>query len=141
MKNCGATTDDGCFHNIGGEMKYLNGRKHTTNFNNSEYYRFISSDGMMWMFEKEESSDIARIGGLIVDVNGKKEPNVIGRDIFYFNLFANRGFSPFGAYAHYNTNTAITNTQRDAASYESCSTSANGWMCTAKVLSENAMNY
>lgn len=67
-------------------------------------------------------------GMFIVDVNGNKKPNQLGRDVFIFCL-TNKGLAPAG---------------RDNNS-ANCSTSTSsvwgGADCAAKVLTEGAMNY
>jgi hypothetical protein len=145
MKNCGNSSDKGCWHNLG-SIKYLNGTDGYGGYDNgSARYRFITSDGMFWVFAKNSLKPPERIGNFQFDVNGKKAPNIIGRDIFEFEVFPNKGIAPAGAYDHGNENTTLTNERRDSTtSIYGCSkesTNQGGWMCAAKVLSENAMNY
>jgi hypothetical protein len=138
MKNCGMTTDEGCFNS---DMKSMNNVVMDF-YNSTSVYRFITSDGMLWSFGKPGLAPPARMGYFIVDVNGKKAPNIVGRDSFAFNIHKNKGLVPQGVYLTDDENTPLTNEQRDAASGEGCSTAGGeGWNCTAKVLSENAMNY
>lgn len=64
------------------------------------------------------------IGRVIIDVNGNKPPNVMGRDVFFFILVNGKGFVPAGS-----------------ESTADCNFSERGIVCTAKVLREGAMNY
>jgi len=62
-------------------------------------------------------------GAIILDVNGSKEPNTIGRDTFYI-VFSKTSTQPFYFPA------------------TDCATGTNlGISCSGKVLSENAINY
>ena len=58
---------------------------------------------------------------VLVDVNGAKGPNVVGRDTFFFALKED-GLFPTGC------------------DYNNCAPSS-GWGCTCKVIRENAINY
>jgi hypothetical protein len=145
MKNCGTTTDKGCFYSSN-EIKYLNGTVNTNNYNTNYYYRFIGSDGMLWRIWRDNFTDSARMASIYVDVNGKKSPNTVGRDIFLFSLFPNKGIVPFGLYDQNDDNIVLTTEQRDGTGQFGCNTTLAtgvnyGENCAAKVLSENAMNY
>lgn len=59
----------------------------------------------------------------MVDVNGKKKPNKVGRDIFFF-ILTNTGLVPAGV-----------------DSNDDCKTSGLGLTCAQKVLTEKAINY
>ncbi|MGN0031038.1 MAG: type II secretion system protein [Candidatus Gastranaerophilaceae bacterium] len=68
------------------------------------------------------------IGLFYVDVNGDREPNILGRDIFGFAL-SDKGLIPFGANdKSKNCNPSINN-------------NTSGYGCTYKVLKEKAINY
>ncbi len=59
-----------------------------------------------------------------VDLNGDKDPNTLGRDVFAFAL-TEKGIVPAGF-----ANNSIR-----------CKTTSTGWDCAAKVLKENAIKY
>jgi prepilin-type N-terminal cleavage/methylation domain-containing protein len=59
-----------------------------------------------------------------VDLNGDKDPNILGRDVFAFAL-TEKGMLPAGF-------------ANDSAH---CRTTSTGWDCAAKVLKENAVKY
>jgi len=114
-------TEKGCWPEAS-ERSLLNGDKWPADFNTSAYYRFITSDGMAWAYYGT---------GFDVDVNGLKGPNRVGRDIFYFYAHGNPlSFKPNGWYwssVDINAN---------------CNTSTgDGWICGAKVLTEGKMDY
>ena len=60
----------------------------------------------------------------IVDVNGAKKPNQIGRDIFWFVLYNNGKLLPYD-----------TNDTSD------CNINGKGYSCAARIINEGKMNY
>jgi len=147
LKDCGAGTDDGCF--VGkDEWKALTGTLRSDNYNTSSRYRVITSDGITFLFWKSGTtiSTQERIGRFYVDVNGRKGPNTIGRDIFCFNIHPTIGIKPRGGFSGSDESDPIpTNEANDPDDPYSCNVkcigSDCGWNCTAKVLAEGAMNY
>jgi len=133
LKNCGATTEEGCFAK---GLTYLNGS--TWGNLNASDYKIVTSDGMSWAYYKSGSTTpLTWRGTFYIDVNGLKGPNRYGRDMFIFDVFpSNLGIKPFGSYGADGV-TPISTSDVDA----DCSTSARGYYCAAKVLSEGAMNY
>ena len=83
-----------------------------------------SVDKLSPLFGLTEDDTRNAIGRVIIDVNGNKPPNVMGRDVFFFVLVNGKGIIPAGA-----DNSA------------NCNKNNYGYTCTAKVLRENAMNY
>ncbi len=72
-------------------------------------------------------------GIFIVDINGQKGPNQVGRDSFYFHI-TKQGVSPMG--------TSDDITYSTAGGDPECDSSVdNGQGCTAKILQEGAVNY
>jgi len=134
LKNCKATTEEGCFAE---EITRLDGSTYS-DLNTTSHYRIITSDGMSWAYLKYGNTTPLLVQGwLYVDVNGLKGPNILGRDIFMFLVFpSNLGIRPVGSYDA----DGITPT---STSYVDafCNTSFWGDYCAAKVLSEGAMNY
>ena len=138
LKNCGATTEKGCFPE---GITWLDGSSWDTDSatrNTIRNYRIVTSDGMSWAYEKSSNTTpLASRGFFYVDVNGLKGPNRYGRDIFYFDVFpSNLGIKPHGSYV-WNGITPIETSEVD----DDCSASGSGWYCAAKVLAESAMNY
>jgi len=132
LKNCGATTDSGC---TASNYK-LKDNTNWGNPNRSEYYKILTSDGIAYFYyvPTDRTDNNRTIGWILVDVNGKKGPNVRGRDFFRFNLYRYYGIKPHGTY----------NSDDDAylsADRVDASCLNTGIYCTAKVLSEGAMNY
>ena len=112
------------------EMKYLNGTAVTDNSG----YTMITTDGMCINYSSGgcDGKGIADgnpsskdkhltncMGRFLVDVNGEKGPNVVGRDIYYFGLVKGLGILPAGI----DNNSAM------------CTKSSTGADCAAKVVS------
>lgn len=62
---------------------------------------------------------------IIVDLNGPKKPNILGRDTFLFIRISGKGIMPYG----YEQNDNIINND--------CSKTGKGYMCAAKIIKEN----
>jgi len=135
LKNCGATTEEGCFAK---EFTWLDGDS-AGNLNSTYYYKIVTSDGMSWVYFNASTgvTPLERRSWFWVDVNGLKGPNRYGRDIFTFDVFSsNLGIKPSGSYEF----NGVTPTPTSAID-TSCNTSSDGGNCATKVLSEGAMNY
>ena len=134
IKNCGATTEEGCFAE---ELTLLDGST-WGNLNSTSFYRIVTSDGMSWVYARAGGTAPLALRSIFwVDVNGLKGPNRFGRDIFEFPVFpSNLGIKPAGSY-EFNGVTPTPTSTVDA----SCNTSSDGGNCATKVLSEGAMNY
>ena len=135
LKNCGATTEKGCFAE---GLTLLDGGSEGDH-NSAYYYKIVTSDGMSWAYQKIGGGPASQypIGIFYVDVNGLKGPNRWGRDIFQFDVFPLKlRIKPEGSY--YRTDVPVPISDVDS----NCNTSSGaGAFCTAKVLSEGAMNY
>ena len=135
LKNCGATTEKGCFAE---GLTLLDGGSEGDH-NSAYYYKIVTSDGMSWAYQKIGGGPASQypIGIFYVDVNGLKSPNRWGRDIFEFWVYpSNLGIKPRGSYDTDGI-TPIETSEVD----DDCSASGSGWYCAAKVLAEGAMNY
>jgi len=142
LKDCGAVTDNGCFHGLN-ETKDISGNVSAAHWDTIGWYKFITSDGIAYAYATTSATPDASYPAIFsVDVNGKKGPNMIGRDIFQFNVFKKAGLKPFGVLADHDENIKITTDELNAASGYGCnSKGGEGWYCAAKVLAEGAMNY
>jgi len=126
-KGRGASVD-GCWH---GDRKwtYLNGSLATANSGGG----FIMKNGAMVVFQMDRSDctepagAYKKCGSLHVDVNGMKEPNTIGVDIFGANITKN-GLMPFRAEKLYDPEMDCNPNNRFAQN--------RGWGCSAKYLAE-----
>ena len=125
QKDCG--TSSGCL-GYKSVVKLLKGSNHDTNYDtNSNYYKVILMDGSaMWFrgattYCKTTDGGISNTCGVFLyDVNGSKEPNTIGIDIFVFLL------TPQGIYPSFNND---------------CNKTSAGWGCSQYIIQKGNMNY
>ena len=118
-KECGSVT--GCFAY---SVKQFSGKVIDNEYGASKNRKLILNDGTQisfnyWKFTN--ACDGNYCAEIVVDINGEKLPNVIGRDIFMFYL-KESGLYPAGC-----------------DSYK-CPTGG-GYTCACKVLREGVMNY
>ena len=124
-KDCG--TDSGCFtQNV---VRVKSGSIDPTERDGSNFYKLIIADGTQlniansWTYPQCDFNLYGNSNVCVlfqVDVNGAKNPNQIGQDVFLFVLKEN-GLHPSGC--------------------DSDACDNNGWGCACKVLRENAINY
>lgn len=161
-KNCGISPNQGCWSSS--VNTYIDGQGTGTNIvdynaNVGAAYQFVTADGMSVLLHNYGdassgfSADCANAwsnsgsgymsktcGIVLVDVNGLKKPNYIGRDIFSFWITSAKGVILY-------PNGAEDDKQGGAGSYwwdgttKRCVTN-NGWQCTGRVVEEGwEMNY
>ncbi len=109
----------------------------------------------IYSYRFNKSSDVY-MGSFKLDINGPKNPNTVGRDIFVFHLFNDGIVIPNGSQKYsdymlaknpeYYANLDITSRywRTTESANDKCTTddsSARGQMCAARVLEEDAMNY
>ncbi len=98
-------------------------------------YQFVLPDGVVLGFKFTVSTSGVNWGApsalsFTVDVNGKKKPNIVGRDIFYFYLDNSTGkVLPF-------ISDESTNQYANT-----CETNKSGHSCAYRVITEGKMNY
>ena len=129
VKEC--KNETGCFPSV--MYKRLNGNNYNNIDTNTNKFsrKFVLNDGTLVTFDDQNFSpdcsamtDGARTCiEIFVDINGAKNPNQWGRDLFEFVLTEN-GLVPTGC----SSNTCNT-------------TTSDGWYCACKVLREGAINY
>ena len=123
-KECLLTT--GCF---AGTYRHMDNTSIVLTNSTARYNLILADGSVMSVYNNPVSSDCSNSGSgtnnaclsVLVDVNGAKGPNVVGRDTFSFALKED-GLFPTGC------------------DYNNCAPSS-GWGCTCKVIRENAMNY
>ena len=113
-KDCGYDKD-GCFAD---NVKQLNGISERDFNKIKSYYNVILSNGMSVSIEPYVDSTLL-LGKFWVDVNGSKQPNVVGRDIFLF-MFEGAKVKGYG-------------------DYKNCK--INGYSCADWILSNGNMDY
>lgn len=110
---------------------------------------YLSKKGALYIFKKSEDEDknmsdaealakgtnlSKKAYDLVIDVNGAKKPNTVGRDIFGFAVGDDGHLYPYGGedYAKYSE----TGTWKDNEGAYSCTdgNSVSGWGCTARLI-------
>ena len=122
-------TEPGCIGYKNG-IHLLNGTYRNINYDTDFiYYKVILADGScIWIRRTDNNLYCAETDGghdnvcgvVFFDVNGAKEPNVVGKDIFIMYL---------------KSNTTVPSINND------CNRYGNGWGCLNKILLEGKMNY
>lgn len=124
LKACSISRDEGCWH-TDGVAKWLNNTP-APNWGGAQ--GLILSNGAFVVFSTDDPNcqknygSVYVCGYMAVDINGFKGPNIVARDIFRIWI-QEYGIKPFGI----------------PGDSQSCSPNGDG--CTAKVLTENAINY
>ena len=110
--------------------KFLNKSKVGSNMRDGK--TLITADGQIiscvntvsntYGLSSEDADNI--ISRIFVDVNGNKNPNILGVDAFCFYLIKGKGIVPAGM-----------------QSWSTCKKTGNGYGCAARVLKEKKINY
>ena len=102
--------------------QYINKNNKSVTTSDGISYSYALKPGHIYGISEDDINNT--IGRIIVDINGNKKPNKVGRDVFYFYIVNKKGVLPAGA-----------NNSSD------CIISDTGNSCAGRVLKENAMNY
>ena len=91
------------------------------------------------------------LGYIHIDINGRKGPNIIGRDLFEMEIYNDGRVLPCGSKAAYQEMAKYQNkdfetllSERHWSKIDACSntTTLNGYRCTSRIIEENwKMNY
>ena len=125
VKDC--ETNSGCLGYTERVIR-LNGQQHGYNYDtSSQHYKMILNDGSyIWIrgsnstYCKSAGNMDYLCGAIFFDINGNKQPNTIGKDIFQFAI------TPY----------AIKSNVSD-----DCNTNGIGWGCSGYILQNNNMDY
>lgn len=120
----------GCFTEL--PLKALNGTNIGTY--DGKNYTLRTADGYSYQYTPgaitantygiEEKDAQMAFGTFLVDVNGNKRPNTVGRDLFYFVYIEDKGIIPAGFYDHTN-----------------CNKEGTGYACAGRIMKETKMKY
>ena len=89
IEDCGVGEKSDCAPGDNGKFKDLTGRKRTEDFSSSDYYSFRLNDGTAVALRITNACNNLDTNCVefYIDTNGKKYPNTLGKDIFYFAGF------------------------------------------------------
>ena len=132
-QNC--KNNGGCFGNEYAQ-KTLAGQAGNKYQTDKGWYTFATADGMLWAAKafdgcnRTESNYVKNSCAYFeVDVNGQKEPNMVGVDTFAFTVNGDGQVYPLGGCPGCN--------EDDCKSGEG----GNGWGCTAKLIREGKISW
>ena len=93
IEDCGVGEKSDCAPGDNGKFKDLTGRKRTEDFSSSDYYSFRLNDGTAVAIQLKTKAECisseSSCMNFYIDTNGKKYPNTLGKDIFYFAGYGN----------------------------------------------------
>ena len=93
IEDCGVGEKSDCAPGDNGKFKDLTGRKRTEDFSSSDYYSFRLNDGTAVAIQLKTKAECisseSSCMNFYIDTNGKKYPNTLGKDIFYFDGYGN----------------------------------------------------
>lgn len=133
IKSCTGNTPGNCWHTNDGSSKRLNGEA-ITNWVTQVGGLVLSNGSMVIFYYRNNSSTCTNVGYtlpdcgyIVIDTNGFKPPNIIGKDIYWVHVMENGQIKPFGVQGDSNlTNLTCLDNSTDA------NNSGNG--CAAKYL-------
>lgn len=127
MRNCSTSTVGNCDF----KFSYLNST--TMQSLNSSWARFYLADGMLVATYSQNSGSTVRIQ-ICVDINGQKQPNKMGKDVFLYNLTIKESSVTEGKITPdgigYDRNTLVS-----SASYN-CNKAASGVRCATLIMKD-----
>jgi hypothetical protein len=132
MQNCGTKSTYSGNACITSNYKTLNSSDISAGFSLHFFvYAFTLADGSTLIIKFRSNAGGGFLWGnpdmlFVIDVNGKKSPNTVGRDIFYFYLnSSDKGkVYPYGY-----------------AQTDDCNKDGAGYTCAYKIITEGKMNY
>ncbi len=93
IEDCGVGEKSDCAPGDNGKFKDLTGRKRTEDFSSNDYYSFRLNDGTAVAIQLKTKAECisseSSCMNFYIDTNGKKYPNTLGKDIFYFAGYGN----------------------------------------------------
>ena len=128
-KDCGVKNTGKCLKNE--RYKYLNNSVAQSYGELNYHYKLLLDDGSAVSLKVEEHPNIYNIA-IMYDINGKKEPNTWGKDMFYFAIKNNKVFPvgiQSGDFSHNPFNGNCNNT------------TSTGSGCTAWIIYKGNMDY
>lgn len=136
IKNCGIKKNEGCFPK-NTAYKYLNGKDYYTYDNTDTLAKAKLNDGTMIAVENYSacksvigtSRELKSVcGTIVIDINGEKAPNQLGKDTFWFWI-TKYGVIPFGVPESTDYN------------FNSCNSDNKGYSCAAWVIFNENLDY
>ena len=93
IEDCGVGEKSDCAPGDNGKFKDLAGNKRNESFSSDDYYTFRLNDGTAVAIQLKTKAECisseSSCMSFYIDTNGKKYPNTLGKDIFYFSGYGN----------------------------------------------------
>ncbi len=124
-KDCGFSTAEICSY----KTKYLNGGN-VFIFDNSSYYKFVLNDGAYIAVISTVSPPYIS-ASVLVDINGPKKPNVMGKDVFRF-VYVIEGYDYNGQFRASAMHLDLPSLYAQAT--DGCNKSASGIYCASVIM-------
>jgi len=124
-QDCG-TSGNNCF--AVGEYKRMNGQAMKI-FVTSSFNHYVLANGTAIAVSANGDGKVQ----IYVDVNGKKGPNIAGRDTFATMLYPDGTIDDWHSAA---SSAPLTTAQREE-SFQNCNGTGNWWGCFGKILNDN----
>ena len=99
IEDCGVGEKSDCAPGDNGKFKDLAGNKRKESFSSDDYYTFRLNDGTavaLIIGNACNNLDTKNCVEFYIDTNGKKYPNTLGKDIFYFAGYGSGKLIPAG---------------------------------------------
>lgn len=125
-----ANGQQGCFTDEpiktlnGTNLGTYNGKNYTVRTVDGYSYQYTPGNVQASTYGIEEKDAQKALGLFLVDVNGNRRPNTLGRDMYYFIYVEEKGIIPAGFYNH-----------------SDCQKDGNGYTCAGRLMKEIKMKY
>ena len=99
------------------------------------YTSYVLASGTSVRFMYHQVGGTNKVANITVDINGKKGPNILGRDLFWMALYSDGTIDDFD----YTNSAPLSESLRDAAYNTYCQGSGQvpGYGCFGKILNDN----
>ncbi len=100
----------------------------------SYYIKFLFADifnALLGRAQQTTPPHLTGYGTVVIDINGKAEPNKMGRDAFLFRLMADGSLTPYGSNGSWDTGNDSGNDKCNA------DTVTSGYTCAASIYENN----
>ena len=114
-----------CGYDSNRPYKYLKGTKTTYDFSiQDRRVPFSTADGIVYTVSIAGGDLYTEDNSIVVDLNGYKQPNQFGKDVFFFRRVKKKGILPNGYQL----------TPEDIS--QECSLNGDGYYCAAKIMND-----
>lgn len=128
IQSCDTTVN--CFAPLS-EYKRISGTSFTASVQSSNSYVIASGVSIRPLYGRDSN----KLLNVLVDINGKKGPNILGRDLFMMCLYNNGMVDDYSTSA--GSDAPLTEAQRTAQYNSDCVGTSSVYGCFGKILNDN----